>query len=180
MPHVLFVCTGNRCRSPLAEGFLRDVVQRERHEVVISSAGLMPGGVRADPHAVIAAAKYNVDIAQHMSTEITVELLESADLVVAMERMHVRSIAVLHRSALGKTFTLKELARNVAPGLGLAYQMQEQMRELAARRSTGDLLGTSEADDVADPIGLSQKVFDHAAKEIKTLVFPVGLTLNNW
>ncbi len=83
------------------------------------------------------------------------ELLGQADLVVAMERRHVREAALLAPAAFGRTFTLKELARMVeaAGPRRNGDGFDTYLGRLGAGRRPTDLLGASPADDVADPIG---------------------------
>lgn len=87
----MFVCTGNTCRSPMAEGIFRKRMrERELDErVLCQSAGLSPvEGEPASPNAVIAAREMGVDLSQHAARRITGEEIPMWDLFFTMSETH--------------------------------------------------------------------------------------------
>ena len=93
MKTVVFVCTGNTCRSPMAEGLFRVLLQQNGVsdvEVTSCGTGTFPG-MQASANAVAAAAEYGADISDHRSRPITRYLLDEGDLFVCMTEAH-RSI----------------------------------------------------------------------------------------
>lgn len=86
--NILFVCTGNTCRSPMAEGMLKAMAEDAKKDVVTLSAGLFtaPGG-RVSPQA-IEAVKDVADISGHLSRPLNKALLDAADLVVGLAADH--------------------------------------------------------------------------------------------
>ncbi len=95
--NLLFVCTGNICRSPLAEVIARaEADARGWAEVSCASAGTFafPGQPASGPGVAVAAA-HGLDLAGHASRELSLELLEWADLIVGMEASHARAAARL-------------------------------------------------------------------------------------
>ena len=88
---ILFVCTGNTCRSPMAEGLFRNKLPKNLvHRVVVRSAGIAGlSGAQASPNAIAAANEYGADILDHQSQSITEELLRSSHLVLCMARHHM-------------------------------------------------------------------------------------------
>jgi protein-tyrosine phosphatase len=92
---ILIVCTGNTCRSPMAEAILRQRVDAIGVEATVSSAGLISDGQPATDTAVDTVAARGLDITAHRSRRITPELLAGPDLIVAMAREHVREVVVL-------------------------------------------------------------------------------------
>ncbi len=103
--NILFVCVGNICRSPSAEVMLRQAVAGK--DIRVSSAGL---GALVD-HGIDATAQElllerGLDGAAHRARQISSAILASADLVLTMERKHVRRIADIAPEASGKTFLL--------------------------------------------------------------------------
>src|SRR5215204_5223355 len=111
MSRVLVVCTGNVCRSPIAEELLRAAfVERMGPDAPeVASAGTMGWtGSGADPSSIRAAAERGVDISGHRAREVSDEDVARADLVVAMAPEHARAFAGEPGS---RTFTLKELVR---------------------------------------------------------------------
>lgn len=91
---VLFVCTGNTCRSPMAAALFRFVCEREHTPVSVWSAGLAADGSAASAHAVTVMAEKGLDIAAHRSQPVTADLCEQADLIVAMSPQHLAVLAV--------------------------------------------------------------------------------------
>jgi protein-tyrosine phosphatase len=93
---VLFVCTGNICRSPTAAGVFRTLAQRAgmEHEFVIDSAGTFDGqvGQPASPLAVETARLRGYDITGHRAQLLTVNLLKQFDLPIAMDRTHLAAL----------------------------------------------------------------------------------------
>jgi protein-tyrosine phosphatase len=88
------VCTGNICRSPMAEGLLHHLLPSPLKAVVgVRSAGTYGlHGNRAEPYAVKAAAAYGADISDHRARVLDTRMIKSADLVLAMEREHLEGI----------------------------------------------------------------------------------------
>lgn len=102
--HVLFVCTGNLCRSPMAAALLR---HRLGDAVVAESVGLMaPEGRPIDPRAERVLAARGVATAPHVSKRLQLADLERAGLVLAMERRQVAALHALAPDARGRTFLL--------------------------------------------------------------------------
>ena len=86
MKTIVFVCTGNTCRSPMAEGMFRAMLaERGVSDIEVASCGtgVFPG-MPASSHAVRAAAAYGADIAAHRSRPLTQYLLDEGDLFVCM------------------------------------------------------------------------------------------------
>lgn len=91
-PSVLFVCTGNICRSPTAEGILRKRVQELGLEVVVDSAGThgYHVGDAPDPRSVRAAARRGYDISRLKGRKLSSDDFERFDFVVALDDEHMR------------------------------------------------------------------------------------------
>lgn len=93
---VLFVCSGNTCRSPLAEAALRAALGPDAARVQVSSAGTATtDGLPASVNSVSIAARDGVDLTSHRSTRATADLVRAADLVLAMERVHLEAVRAL-------------------------------------------------------------------------------------
>jgi protein-tyrosine phosphatase len=171
-PLILFVCTGNICRSPMAEGLLRVRLRARSIEAVVASAGLAFDGRRATPEAIAAATSRGVDIGGHRSRIVSYELIEGADLVIGMERMHVREAIVLARDSAHRIFTLKEIVRRgeATGARGPGEPLARWLERVAAGRRSAELLGESDADDVADPYRQSQDVYRRCVNDVSSLV----------
>lgn len=87
--NILFVCTGNTCRSPMAAALMRRALdKRGRSDIIVESAGLAASGQSASENAVAAMAELSVDISAHRSRPVTPELLRQADLIAVMSPSH--------------------------------------------------------------------------------------------
>lgn len=91
---VLMVCTGNICRSPMAEGLLRQhLPEHLKDKVSVTSAGTHGlHGNRAEPLAIRAAAVHGADIRDHRARALDMKMVKAVDLVLAMEAFHIKQI----------------------------------------------------------------------------------------
>lgn len=118
---ILFVCTGNTCRSPMAEGAMRVLLEKERPgkvEVLSASAAGMDGYPATD-YAVEAARLWNADISGHKSQSLTSELIERSNLIFAMTSFHYDEVVRLNHDASDKTFLLKSFPEPGSGGEGV-------------------------------------------------------------
>jgi protein-tyrosine-phosphatase len=93
MSKIMFVCTGNVCRSPMATGLLRQRLEAEglgsSHEVVSTGTWALDD-LPASPNAVTVMAERGIDISQHIAQTITAEAVAGADLILVMSREHAQ------------------------------------------------------------------------------------------
>jgi protein-tyrosine phosphatase len=169
---LLFVCTGNQCRSPMAEVMLRRRFDERDIDARVSSVGLVGDGRPASESTIEVMTDLGHDLRDHVSRPLSQDAIERADLVLALAREHVRESVLLVPSAFGKTFTLKELVRRGAD-CG-PRRPDEPLDAWLARvhegRTVRDHLGSSPDDDVVDPIGRRMAVYESVADEIAALV----------
>jgi protein-tyrosine-phosphatase len=146
---VLFVCTGNTCRSPMAEGILKSALKKKgvRH-VDVSSAGTH--GLHFAPASVFGAQiakQKGVDLFRHRSRELTADMIKGANLILVMAQEHLDHISRIAPNAVNKTFLLRTFAR---------------VRGASNR-------GGEEIDpSVKDPIGGSLEEYQRSFSEIET------------
>jgi protein-tyrosine-phosphatase len=111
--NILFVCTGNTCRSPLAEGFLKKLLKEHSFGgVEIGSAGLaaLPGS-SASLHAVKVALENSVSLDEHKARLVNAELITKADLIIIMEPGHRQQLLDRYSHASDKIYLLRHFAR---------------------------------------------------------------------
>jgi len=136
---VLFVCTGNICRSPIAEGLFRRLLGN-RKDIEVASAGVH--AVRGQPpslYAVQVCEEDGVNINQLRSQPLTAALVDRATHIFAMTGAHLETIHLLFPQGAEKTFLLREFEE---PGATVWR-------------------------DVPDPIGLGREVYEDCARTIK-------------
>ena len=110
---VLVVCVGNICRSPTAEFLLRH--RLDRKDVVVESAGLAAlSGKPIDPMAEQLLVEHGVSAATHVARQITPEMINAADIVLAMDKRHLSAIHAQAPHARGKTFQLGKWQNDAA------------------------------------------------------------------
>jgi protein-tyrosine phosphatase len=137
--HILTICTGNICRSPMAAAMLRAELQ-DLGDVTVASAGtgaVVGAGMTPEALAVLAAGGWG-DEPPHRARQLTVEMMASADLVLALTREHRRAAVQLLPTAVARTFTLREF------GYIMTQLHNEQLAAAAARLKLAE--GEPEAD----------------------------------
>lgn len=163
---VLFVCSGNICRSPLAEQILR--ARTVGAPMAVSSAGT----IALDGDAMTAAAaalslRLGGDPRAHRARLLTRDIVADADLILTATRAHRASVAQLVPRASRRAFTVREFSRvlNGLTGIGLdapgdPFAVVEAAR---MRRGLAERPENPEADDVEDPFGKSLVVYERVA-----------------
>jgi protein-tyrosine-phosphatase len=174
MASILVVCTGNVCRSPIAEGMLRSILQaRFGHAApsVVSAGTAGWVGSAADPSSIDAASELGIDISAHRARQLRADEVRSADLVLAMASEHREAAARSGPQAGRISFTLKELVRLLeslpaasfagGPSAALADRVREadRLRRDGTRDRTPD-------EGVADPLGMPLDGFRAVAREL--------------
>ncbi len=113
MPQILFVCTANQFRSPIAAACLVRKLQEDCIPAnwTVTSTGTWTGdGYPAHPAAIIEAARLGLDLSRHRSREVNAVILEDADLVIVMENGHREALAIEFPQVDEKIILLSELA----------------------------------------------------------------------
>jgi protein-tyrosine phosphatase len=173
MTSILVVCTGNICRSPMAEGFLRAALATRLGDdaPLVSSAGTMGlEGYGATPEGIEAAGELGADISDHVARRLTVPMAEAAALILCMASDHRALVTGASPALSGRTFTLKELVRllETLPA-ARAVDLDARLGAAEGARRAGAVPPSSD-DDIADPLGQPFEAYRAIAWELDTWI----------
>ncbi|WP_104821105.1 protein-tyrosine-phosphatase [Kitasatospora sp. MMS16-BH015] len=190
---ILFVCTGNVCRSPIAERLTRHELRARLDgslagRILVESAGTWGHeGAPMEAHAATVLGEYGVDSGGFVGRELLDEHVVGADLVLTATLDHRAQVISMGHAAGLRTFTLKEFTRLVRridpstlPDARSGAQVAERARALvrAAAALRGWLLASSpESDEVDDPYGAPIGMFRNCGEEIFDALDPVVTAL---
>ncbi|HRO37988.1 low molecular weight protein-tyrosine-phosphatase [Thauera sp.] len=126
---ILTLCTGNICRSPLAEFLLRDRLAARGRAATVASAGIGAlAGHPADETTQRVALRHGIDLSPHIARQLTTDITRWADLILVMERHHLEYATRLDPSARGKIFLLGHWDKAEVPD---PYRLAEENHQLA-------------------------------------------------
>ncbi len=170
-PTILFVCTGNVCRSPAAEFVFRELLGPAAARLVIRSAGTkaaVDGSI--DPIIANLLARKGIEVSKFRPRLLDVAQIDQADLILTASTTHRATVARLRPSALHKTLTLKQLARyatHIAAGgqrpAGAEHRIPWILAAVPGARSRS---AREASDSIPDPVGLGRRHYESAFDEV--------------
>ncbi|WP_138495789.1 low molecular weight protein arginine phosphatase [Paenibacillus pinistramenti] len=175
---ILFVCTGNTCRSPMAEGMFRQMAGEAGIPVEVKSAGVaaIPGSaISKHAEAVLLSRQIS---GRMTSTPLNNELAEWADLILTLTQGHKRQVLYAFPEAASKTFVLKEYADDEDGTQGSRQELDALLAEKALQTALGGQVTDEDRRrimqlqrqmpvyDISDPFGGSRADYEETAAEI--------------
>jgi len=137
---VLFACYGNLARSIIAEGYMKKMAAEKHLQIHVLSAGLNASRLPPPKETLTIVNREHMDLQNHISTQLTSEMLNKADLILTMEQVHKKAILLHYPQVKNKIFTLKEFAGEI--------------RDL----------------DIGDPYGKNFEAYEACATEIESAI----------
>lgn len=143
---VLFVCTGNTCRSPMAEALFKDLAKKKGiSSVKAISAGLAAvEGDKATPQAIEVMKRRGIDLSGHRARNVDASLIEEADLILTMTRRHKSILSSMYPEAVSKTHVLRAYAEGGMSG--------------------------EESTEISDPFGQPVEVYESCARQLEEII----------
>lgn len=183
MKRILFLCTGNTCRSPMAEAFLKGLAHEKGLILAVRSAGISTiDGLPVSEHSQVALSRRGI---RHQSSSVSVneEVLQWADLILTMTVGHKREVMRRYPEVMDKLYTLKEFAyidddiqarikelETLYTDIQMAQALGQPIDEEKLRRAR-ELEKDIPNFDIADPFGGSQSIYDACADELEEAIF---------
>ncbi len=177
MKTILFVCTGNVCRSPMAEGLFRHAA-RGRGEYRVLSAGLgAVEGQPPSPYAIQAVKELGIDISGLRSRLLSPGLVQQANYVFGMTHSHINTVMLLYPQAAEKTFLLREFdetldlfEKDISDPIGGSYEVYLNCRDQIEQGIVSLLRFLEPVEAVGQPAARTTTVAlgsDHAGYRLK-------------
>lgn len=149
---IMFICTGNICRSAMAEGYLRKRAQEENLNVEVYSSGIYgEEGCEASYLAKEAMEEYDVDLKNHIATVTAKSNIKEMDLILCATASHKRIINQMYPDLAEKTYTIKE------------YAYGQDIRDL----------------DISDPWGYDITIYRRCATELTDAIEEIIKKIKN-
>jgi protein-tyrosine-phosphatase len=177
--HILFVCTGNTCRSPMAQALFNQLAARHQLPVQALSAGVSAttGTPISDQTKAILR---NRGVTEALfSTELSQEILNRSSVILTMTLNHKRLVIQRYPSAIDKTFTLREYVESDPEVLAVIAERASLYSDMHLKKALNQEITKEEInqlaqlehklphDDIADPFGGDYHEYEHCANEIE-------------
>ncbi|MNI14246.1 Low molecular weight protein-tyrosine-phosphatase YwlE [compost metagenome] len=191
MLHILFVCTGNTCRSPLAEGMLRTMLQKEQIDAEVRSAGVSAisgNPISRNSSTILKESGFQGELS---SSSLTHKEVEWADLILTMTVSHKRTVIQRFPQAIEKSFTLKEHVEDDPVVISAIAEREQLAADLQLKQALSQKVSAEERNrlyvleelipdyDISDPFGGPMDTYRLTAAEIEHSLRKLLIKLKN-
>ena len=150
---IMFVCTGNTCRSAMAEGLAKKIIKEKKLDIEVYSAGIFAmDGEHASYNSVAIMKEYDVDLALHTATSIENSEIEKMDLILCATISHKIAVIDMYPELKNKVYTMKEYVN---------YDRQYHDKI-----------------NIKDPWGYDMNVYQNCAEEIEKCLIKIILIIS--
>jgi protein-tyrosine-phosphatase len=139
---IMFICTGNICRSAMAEAMMKKMLEEKKKEnIEVYSCGTdAENGDRSTYNAIYVMKRYDIDLTKHMATNILNSDIKNMDLILCATMSHKRTVLNYYPELEGKVYTMKEYA-----------ELDNHGKDM----------------DISDPWGYDENIYERCAVEIE-------------
>ncbi len=183
---MLFVCTGNICRSPIAERLFAARIDSTL-PVLASSAGTAGlTGSPIDPRAGQVLRELGGDGGGHVARRLTPAMIAESDLILTSESSHRSEVVLAEPMAFRRVFSLREFGRLGAglmamPGVATEDELRSRVLEVASQRGVAPAPDTPDVEDIGDPFGAPLRIMracgEQIAEAIDAAIAVLGLAV---
>lgn len=166
---VLFVCSENVCRSPMAAGLFAQAAHAHgASDALAASGGFGDAGRNVHEHVASVLGAKGIDVSRKRSQRLSAEVVGPADLILTMTSEHARSVVSEHPRSIADVYTLRHFGSVVTPRR--EHDTTREWLEAINLSNRRTYLGDDVLLDIPDPLGYPLKAYEGLAAELESTI----------